>query len=73
MRKPSLLALVLVAIAGASQIGCRACQSCHDYSSPLAGADCGGCNECRSGSCVSTPTQSASMVAEAPTEKPVTR
>lgn len=67
MRKPSIVALILVALAGASQLGCRACQSCHDYGSPVAGAACGGCGGCRAGTCVgSTATTGLPMVAEAP-------
>lgn len=54
MRKPSILALVLLALAGVSQVGCRMCQNGFDYASPVAGAACGGCQGCRAGSCVST-------------------
>lgn len=53
MRKPSLfLGLALAVVAGASQVGCRMCQNCLDYSSPVQGSSCGGCQDCRSGSCL---------------------
>ncbi|QDT68306.1 hypothetical protein MalM25_12270 [Planctomycetes bacterium MalM25] len=68
MRKPtSILALILLAVAGAGQLGCRACQNCHDYASPVAGAACGECQGCRSGSCLSGEPTAVPMVAEAPT------
>lgn len=71
MRKPtSILALILLAVAGASQLGCRACQSCYDYSSPVAGAACGGCHDCRSGSCLAGEPSETPVVAKAPTGEP---
>lgn len=57
MRKPSLfLGLALALLAGSSQVGCRMCQNCLDYTSPVQGAACGGCNDCRSGSCLGSAT-----------------
>lgn len=53
MRKPSLFAgLILAIAAGTSQVGCRMCQNCLDYGSPVQGSACGGCHDCRSGSCL---------------------
>jgi len=46
------LALALTLLAGASQLGCRACGTCHDYDSPVANCNCctDGCGSGRSGS-----------------------
>lgn len=37
------LAAALVLVAGAAQIGCRACCTPYDYSSPVAGCQCNSC------------------------------
>lgn len=68
MRKPSIVVLILTAVAGASQLGCRACQNPYDYSSPVAGACCGGCNECRAGSYAAANAGGHTVIAEAPTD-----
>lgn len=60
-----LLGLVLVAVAGAAQLGCRACQNCYDHAPPVIGAECGACGGYRAGSCVSA-SSTPHMVAEAP-------
>ncbi len=49
------LLLVAALLLPLASLGCRACQSCYDNSSPLAGNACG-CNTCgsgRSGSAIS--------------------
>lgn len=66
MRKPSIVVLVLAAVAGAAQLGCRACQNPYDYSSPVSGTGCGGCNECRAGSYAAAQAGKHSVVAQAP-------
>ena len=66
MRKPSVVVVVLAALAGAAQLGCRACQNPYDYSSPVAGASCGGCNECRAGTYAAAQAGGHTVVAEAP-------
>lgn len=65
MRKPTLLAVLLVALAGAAQIGCRTCSNCYDYAPPVSGAECGGCQGRRSGSCL-TGEPGPAHVAAAP-------
>lgn len=52
-RSSKLLATVVLLLMGAVQIGCRACGSPYDYSSPVANCQCDscGCNSVgRSGS-----------------------
>ena len=46
------LALALTLIAGAAQLGCRACGTCHDYDPPVANCNCNCCGDTggRSGS-----------------------
>ena len=78
MRTRNLLALALAAVAGVSQIGCRACSnSCHDYGSPVAGASCGGCHGPRAGSYLAgEPTGDAAVgdrVVSEPSGMPVVR
>ena len=72
MRKPSIAVVLLAAVAGAAQLGCRACQNPYDYSSPVSGACCGGCNECGAGTYAAARAGGHTVVAEAPTGK-VTR
>lgn len=75
MRKTSSrLALILLAVAGMSQVGCRMCQSGFDYASPVAGASCGGCNTCRSGTRLSTDASYVESVAsESTSDAPLVR
>lgn len=65
MRKPFLVALLCAAGAMTTQLGCRACSSCLDYGSPVAGAACGGCHDCRSGSCFAgSPTETPTVASQ---------
>ncbi|TWT67726.1 hypothetical protein Pla123a_42820 [Posidoniimonas polymericola] len=45
-----LFASLLFACGAAVQVGCSACGSCHDYSSPVANCSCQGCSDCGGGS-----------------------
>ncbi|TWT90625.1 hypothetical protein Mal64_10190 [Pseudobythopirellula maris] len=47
MRAAALLLLLSVS---ACQIGCNACGTCHDYSSPVANCSCDSCGSGRAGS-----------------------
>lgn len=43
------------------QIGCHACQSCHDYGSPVSGSSCGACGNARAGSYSSMQPQESGV------------
>lgn len=44
-----VFASLLLACGAAVQVGCSACGSCHDYSSPVANCTCQSCGECGGG------------------------
>ncbi|MEO1498580.1 MAG: hypothetical protein AAFV43_15660 [Planctomycetota bacterium] len=48
---------VLGGLLAVAQLGCHACQSCHDYGSPVSGAACGACHHARAGSYASMASQ----------------
>lgn len=45
-----LIAAVLFCATSTFSIGCRSCQSCHDYDSPVANCNCNHCGTERAGS-----------------------
>lgn len=47
-----VFALSLTLLAGAAQLGCRACGTCHDYDPPVANCQCNACGTGRSGSAI---------------------
>lgn len=47
--KRLVFAATLLLAAVASAVGCRSCQSCHDYDRPVADCHCGACSTCGSG------------------------
>ncbi|TWT48638.1 hypothetical protein [Botrimarina hoheduenensis] len=50
MTGKQLIATAFGLFLAVTQLGCNACQSCHDYGSPVSGATCGACNHARAGS-----------------------
>jgi hypothetical protein len=50
MQRTFLCFASLVAAAAISSAGCRSCDSCHDYSPPVASCECGSCGTQRAGS-----------------------
>jgi len=63
MRKSIFIAL---ALAASTQVGCRMCQNCLDYSSPVVGYSCPSCTPDCHGVCRSGSTLGATpMVADA--------
>lgn len=65
MRKTSWSALGLAVLASLAVTGCRMCQDCHDYSSPVAGSCHGALHGCRAGGCASSANPHAAVVASA--------
>jgi hypothetical protein len=50
MQRTFLFLASLVLAGAASSAGCRSCDSCHDYSPPVASCGCNSCGTQRSGS-----------------------
>lgn len=51
MTKPAKrwIAALLLTVGAGMQIGCQACGSCYDYSSPVSGYQCSSCGQCGDG------------------------
>jgi hypothetical protein len=50
MQRTFLFLATLVATSVVSSLGCRSCDSCYDYSPPVANCGCGSCGTQRAGS-----------------------